>query len=315
MRVAKSIRCAYPGLCFPALLRYIAKGGKKNTMMKNSIDCHETARHSARFIREKLCNVQAGTLGLVLGSGLGAVRERITQFTDLPYSDIPGLPQSTVVGHGGFLRSGLLGGRPVIALCGRVHLYEGYSAAEACLPVRVLFELGVRTLVLTNAAGALNPLFSTGTLMSITDHINFTGQSPLTGVNVDAWGPRFPDMSRVWCPGLVALANAQARRLGLVLERGVYIQVAGPNLETPAETRSYRQLGADAIGMSTAIEAIAAAHMGMRLMGLSCLTNKNLPDCMAETSHQEVLDMAGRAAADMAMLLEAVAQAMPTLDA
>jgi purine-nucleoside phosphorylase len=284
-------------------------------MMKEFVDYHETARHSAHFIREKLCKVQAGTLGLVLGSGLGAVRERITQFTDLPYADIPGWPQSTIEGHGGFLRSGLLGGQPVIALCGRVHLYEGYPAAVACLPVRVLKELGVRTLVLTNAAGALNPLFSAGTLMSITDHINFTGLSPLTGPNVDAWGPRFPDMSRVWCQALVALAGAQARRLGLSLERGVYIQVPGPNLETPAETRSYRHLGADAIGMSTAIEAIAAAHMGMRLMGLSCLTNKNLPDCMAETSHQEVLDMAGRAAADMARLLEAVAQALPGLDA
>jgi len=253
-------------------------------------------------------------LGLVLGSGLGAVRERITDFKDLPYAEIPGLPQSTVEGHGGFLRAGKLGGRPVLALCGRVHLYEGYTAAEACLPVRILYELGVRTLLLTNAAGALNPLFSAGTLMCVTDHINFSGQSPLTGPNADAWGPRFPDLSRVWCPGLVALAGAQARRLGLVLERGVYLQVAGPNLETPAETRAYRQFGADAIGMSTAIEAIAAAHMGVRVLGISCLTNKNLPDCMAETSHQEVLDMAGRAAQDMARLLEAVAQALPGLD-
>lgn len=283
-------------------------------MTKKILTGLDTARHSARFIREKLCNVQAGTLGLVLGSGLGAVRERITDFQDLPYAEIPGLPQSTVEGHGGFLRAGLLGGSPVIALCGRVHLYEGYTAAEACLPVRVLFELGVRTLLLTNAAGALNPLFSAGTLMGVTDHINFTGQSPLTGPNADAWGPRFPDLSRVWCPELLALASAQARRLGLILERGVYIQVTGPNLETPAETRAYRQLGADAIGMSTAIEAIAAAHMGLRVLGLSCLTNKNLPDCMAETSHQEVLNMAGRAASDMALLLEAVAQALPGLD-
>jgi len=284
-------------------------------MTKKKLNDHDSARHSARFIREKLCNVQAGTLGLVLGSGLGAVRERITGFQDLPYAEIPGLPQSSVEGHGGFLRAGLLGESPVIALCGRVHLYEGFTAAEACLPVRILHELGVRTLLLTNAAGALNPHFSTGTLMAITDHINFSGQSPLTGPNTEAWGPRFPDLSQVWCPELVALARAQARRLGLVLERGVYIQVAGPNLETPAETRAYRQLGADAIGMSTAIEAIAARHMGLRLLGISCLTNKNLPDCMAETSHQEVLDMAGRAAADLALLLEAVARALPGLDA
>lgn len=283
-------------------------------MTKEILNHLDAARHSARFIREKLGNVQAGTLGLVLGSGLGPVRECITNHQDLPYAEIPGLPQSTVQGHGGFLRAGLLGGQPVLALCGRVHLYEGHTAAEACLPIRILHELGVRTLMLTNAAGALNPLFTAGTLMCITDHMNFSGQSPLTGPNCDAWGPRFPDLSRVWCPELVALASAQARRLGLALERGVYIQVPGPNLETPAETRAYRQLGADAIGMSTAIEAIAAAHMGLRLMGLSCLTNKNLPDCMAQTSHQEVLDMAGRAAADMALLLEAVAQELPDLE-
>ncbi|PKN09246.1 MAG: purine-nucleoside phosphorylase [Deltaproteobacteria bacterium HGW-Deltaproteobacteria-8] len=283
-------------------------------MTKINLTNLDATRHSARFIREKLCNVQAGTLGLVLGSGLGAVSERITEFQDLPYSQIPGLPQSSIEGHGGFLRAGTLGGQSVLALCGRVHLYEGYTAAEACLPVRILYELGVRTLVLTNAAGALNPLFSAGTLMCVTDHINFSGQSPLTGPNAEEWGPRFPDLSRVWCPRLVALASAQARRLGLVLERGVYIQVAGPNLETPAETRAYRQFGADAIGMSTATEAIAATHMGMRLLGVSCLTNKNLPDCMAETSHQEVLDMASRAAQDMAQLLEAVAQVLPGLD-
>ena len=279
--------------------------------MKKTVNDLDAVRHSARFIREKVCNVQAGTLGLVLGSGLGAVRERITRHVDLPNAEIPGLPQSTVEGHDGFLRFGLLGGQPVVALCGRVHLYEGYTAAEACLPVRILSELGVRTLVLTNAAGALNPLFSSGTLMCITDHINFSGQTPLTGPNCDAWGPRFPDMSQVWCPRLAALASSQARRLGLVLERGVYIQVAGPNLETPAETRAYRRLGADAIGMSTAIEAIAAAHMGLRVLGISCLTNKNLPDCMASTSHQEVLEMAGRASTDMALLLEAVAAALP----
>lgn len=250
-------------------------------------------------------------MGLVLGSGLGAVRQCITDPVDLPFSEIPGLPQSTVEGHGGFLRAGRIKGRPVLALCGRVHLYEGHSAAEACLPIRVLGCLGVRTLILTNAAGALNPLFSAGTLMCITDHINLTGQNPLTGPNVESWGPRFPDMSRAWCPELASLALAQARAQGLVLERGVYIQVPGPCLETPAETRAYRQMGADAIGMSTAIEAIAARHMGMRVLGVSCLTNKNLPDCMAETSHQAVLDMADRAAENLARLLAAVVAKLP----
>lgn len=249
-------------------------------------------------------------MGLILGSGLGELAGRIRKPLDLPYPEIPGLPQSTVLGHGGFLRSGELGGLPVLAFCGRVHLYEGLDAAQACLPVRVLGELNVRTLVLTNAAGALNPLFATGRPMLITDHINLSGQSPLTGANHDPWGPRFPDMSRAWCPELIAMAQGKALELGLAVERGVYVQVAGPALETPAETRAYRQLGADAIGMSTAIEAIAARHMGMRILGISCLTNQNLPDCMAATSHQEVLDMAGRASSSMADLVEAVARAL-----
>ncbi len=269
--------------------------------------------HIIQLIREKLGNIQAGTLGLVLGSGLTPVSESITDAVDIPYAAIPGLPQSSVAGHGGFLRAGLLSGRPVLALCGRVHLYEGFTARDACLPVRILGGLGVGTLVITNAAGSLNPLFDAGSLMLITDHINMTGQNPLTGPNLDALGPRFPDMGRVWCPELVALARREAQSLGLLVERGVYVQVPGPSLETPAETRAYRQMGADAIGMSTVIEAIAARHMGLRLLGVSCLTNKNMPDCMEEISHEGVLDMAGRTAEQMAWLLCALA-ARPELD-
>jgi purine-nucleoside phosphorylase len=269
--------------------------------------------HIIQFIREKLGNIQAGTLGLVLGSGLTTVSDAITEAIDIPYAEIPGLPQSGVAGHGGYLRAGRLAGRPVLALCGRVHLYEGFSARDACLPVRVLGELGIGTLVLTNAAGALNPLFTAGSLMLITDHINMTGQNPLTGPNLDALGPRFPDMGRAWCPELIALARQEALNLKLLVERGVYIQVPGPSLETPAETRAYRRMGADAIGMSTVIEAIAARHMGLRLLGISCLTNKNMPDCMDEIRHKDVLDMAGRTAEQMAQLLSALA-ARPELD-
>lgn len=273
----------------------------------------ETVSHAARVIREKLGNIQAGTLGLVLGSGLSPVAEAITGRVDIPYGEIPGLPQSSVAGHGGHLRFGRLGGRPVLALCGRVHLYEGYSAREVCLPVRVLGALGVDAVVLTNAAGALNPRFDAGSLMLITDHINMTAQSPLTGPNEDQWGPRFPDMSRAWCPQLAALARREAQALGIRVESGVYVQVPGPSLETPAETRAYRHLGADAIGMSTVMEALAARHMGLRLLGISCLTNKNDPDCMAAVSHEAVLQMAGRLANDMARLLCALA-ARPELD-
>lgn len=263
--------------------------------------------HIIQLIREKLGNIQAGTLGLVLGSGLTPVSESITGAVDIPYAGVPGLPQSAVAGHGGFLRAGRLSGRPVLALCGRVHLYEGFTARDACLPVRVLGGLGIGTLVITNAAGALNPLYDAGSLMLITDHINMTGQNPLTGPNLDALGPRFPDMGRAWCPVLVALARREAQSLGLLVERGVYVQVPGPSLETPAETKAYRQMGADAIGMSTVIEAIAARHMGLRLLGISCLTNKNMPDCMEEISHEGVLDMAGRTAEQMARLLCALA--------
>ncbi|WP_371133111.1 purine-nucleoside phosphorylase [Humidesulfovibrio sp.] len=273
----------------------------------------ETVSHASRLIREKLGNVQAGTLGLVLGSGLTPVADAITGAVDIPFAEITGLPQSAVAGHGGFLRAGRLSGRPVLALCGRVHLYEGASAAETCLPVRTLGALGVGTLIITNAAGALNPLFNAGSLMLITDHINMTGQNPLTGPNIDAFGPRFPDMGRAWCPDLVALARREAVGLGLLMERGVYMQIPGPSLETPAETRAYRQMGADAIGMSTVMEAIAARHMGLRLLGISCLTNKNMPDCMDPISHEAVLDMAGRTAKQMARLLSALA-ANPALD-
>lgn len=273
----------------------------------------ETVSHAKRLIRDKLGNIQAGTLGLVLGSGLSSVAGAMTGAVDIPYAEIPGLPQSTVAGHGGYLRAGRLSGRPVLALCGRVHLYEGFSAGETCLPVRVLGALGVKTIVLTNAAGALNPLFEAGSLMLITDHINMTGQNPLTGPNIDAFGPRFPDMGRAWCPELVALARAEAARLGLLIERGVYAQVPGPSLETPAETRAYRQMGADAIGMSTVMETIAARHMGLRLLGISCLTNKNSPDCMQEISHEAVLHMAAQSSDQMARLLSALA-ARPELD-
>jgi purine-nucleoside phosphorylase len=263
--------------------------------------------HAVESIRDKLGNIQAGTLGLVLGSGLGAVADAFADRRDLPYAAITGMPRAGVDGHEGFLRAGQLAGRPVLAFCGRLHLYEGHAPATVALPVRILHALGVRTLALTNAAGALNPDFEAGGLMLIADHINMTGQSPLTGDNDDRLGPRFPDMGRVWCPRLIALAQAKAKALGMVCRRGVYIQVPGPQLETPAETRAYRLLGADAIGMSTVMEAIAARHLSMRLLGVCSLTNKNDPDDMREITHAGVLEMAARSACGMAALLAAIA--------
>jgi purine-nucleoside phosphorylase len=246
---------------------------------------------------------QAPRTALVLGSGLGDWIEPESVRLRIPYGDIPGFPVPTVKGHAGALLLADIEGTPVFVLSGRFHLYEGYDARTVTLPVRALGLLGVTTLVATNAAGALNPLFATGGLMVITDHINMTGHNPLTGPNVDAWGPRFPDMSQVYCPALREKAMQAALRCGQRLEQGVYVAVAGPSLETPAETRMLRILGADAVGMSTVPEAIVARHMDMRVLGISCLTNKNLPDCMAATSHEEILDQAGRSAAALGALL------------
>lgn len=240
---------------------------------------------------------------LVLGSGLGKWIGPDAVKQSIPYADIPGFPVSTVEGHAGALLVAEIEGAPVFVFSGRFHLYEGYRPQEVTLPVVCLGLLGARNLILTNAAGALNPLFATGGLMLLTDHINMTGHNPLTGPNVEAWGPRFPDMSQVYCPELREQAMRAAMRCGQRLEQGVYVAVAGPSLETPAETRMYRIMGADAIGMSTVPEAIAAHHMGVKVLGISCLTNKNLPDCMAATSHEEILRQANASAEALGSLL------------
>ena len=240
---------------------------------------------------------------LVLGSGLGNWIEPGAIRQSIPYAEIPGFPVSTVEGHAGALLVADIKGTTAFVFSGRFHLYEGYRAQDVVLPIACLGLLGIGNLILTNAAGALNPLFATGGLMLLTDHINMTGHNPLTGPNVDAWGPRFPDMSQVYCPALRELALRAALSCGQRLEQGVYVAVAGPSLETPAETRMYRIMGADAIGMSTVPEAIVAHHMGVKVLGISCLTNKNLPDCMAATSHEEILRQANASADALGSLL------------
>lgn len=258
---------------------------------------------AAEYIRQNCPQSPTPGIGLVLGTGLGPLADGLQELCRLPYESIPGFPHSTVESHAGALTLGSLAGIPVWTLQGRFHLYEGYSPAEVCMGVRTLALLGVRTLIMTNAAGALNPQFAAGGLMLVTDHMNFTGQNPLTGPNVEAWGPRFPDMSAVYSPRLRGLALEAALEAGIRLERGVYIGVTGPCLETPAETRAYRLLGADAIGMSTVLEAIAARHLGLDLLTISCLTNQNLPDCMAETTLEAVIAKAGEACGTLARLL------------
>ncbi|WFS63897.1 purine-nucleoside phosphorylase [Pseudodesulfovibrio thermohalotolerans] len=268
-------------------------------------------RHSAAYIHEKLGKIQAGAVAFVTGTGLGPLTSAIEEPVAIPYEDIPHFPVSSVKSHAGRLISGTIEGVPVLALDGRFHLYEGFTPQEATHNIRVLGELGIRTLILTNAVGALNPSFEVGCPMLIEDHINLTGLTPLRGENVDAWGDRFPDMCAVYDPALRRMAVEKALEQGIRLERGVFMQVVGPNMETPAETRMYRIMGADAIGMSTCMEAIAAHHMGIRILGLSCLTNKNLPDCMEEAPLERVIAQAEKSSSAMVRLLRAILKEIP----
>ena len=242
---------------------------------------------SAAFLRSRL-SVLPST-GIILGTGAGGLAERLENSQVIPYADIPHLPHSTAPSHQGRLHCGRLGQQPVAALQGRFHLYEGYSLRQVTYPVRVLAALGVSRLIITNAAGGLNPLFRAGDLMVISDHINLLGDNPLVGVNVDAWGPRFPDMSAAYDPALQRLVEQTALAAGIPLRRGVYVGVRGPSLETPAETRMLRLLGADAVGMSSVAEAIVAVHAGLQVLGISVISNVNLPDCMAPIAIEEVI--------------------------
>lgn len=246
-------------------------------------------------------------LGLVLGTGLSPLADSLTEQTRVPYADIESFPLSGEASHEGIFAYGKLNSQPVLAQMGRCHLYEGRTADEVCMGVRVMAMLGVKACVITNAAGAINPQFAAGSIMLTTDQINHTGVSPLTGPNDDSLGLRFPDMSRIFDADMVQLAHSAATAIGLRLEQGVYIGVHGPELESPAETRMYRAWGADAVGMSTVLEVIAARHMGMKVMALACLTNKNLPDCMGETSIEAIIAAANRTGSDLQKLLTAMA--------
>jgi purine-nucleoside phosphorylase len=243
-------------------------------------------------------------IGIVLGSGLGAFADALEDACAVPFAQIPHFPASTVVGHSGALVLGRSRGVPVAVMKGRVHFYEGYRLDEVVFPVRVLGRLGVKTLVLTNAAGAINPAFAPGDLMVIEDHLNLLG-NPLLGPNEDALGPRFPDMSEVYDRGLRDAAEEACRAASVRAHRGVYVSLTGPSYETPAEIRMFRTMGADAVGMSTVPEAIAARHMGMRVAGLSCLTNMAAGVTDQKLDHREVLETGERV---KAALLEVLAR-------
>ncbi len=232
-------------------------------------------------------------VGLILGSGLGPLAEAVVEATRIQASEIDGWPTSTVEGHAGVLVFGRLEGQPVFVLQGRVHYYEGYSMPRVGLPVRVMQRLGVETLIVTNAAGGVNPEFVPGDVMLITDHVNLmgmAGHSPLRGPNLDAFGPRFPDMSQAYDRELLALARQVAREEGITLREGVYVCLGGPNFESPADLRFLRAIGVDAVGMSTVPEVIVARHGGMRVLGLSGISNKANLDGDTVTTHEEVLE-------------------------
>ena len=246
------------------------------------------------------------SVGVILGSGLGNVVDSIDVDTAIPYSEIPGAKASTVLGHQGRLILGHAGNVPVAIMQGRVHFYEGYEMDEVMFLARVMGRLGIKTMIVTNAAGGVNTSIKTGDLMLISDHINLLGDNPLVGPNDDALGPRFPDMSAPYDEALRALARAVALDLRITLREGVYVAVPGPNLETPAEYRMLRTLGADVVGMSTVPEVIVAVHGGMRVLGISIITDQCLPDALEPASLETIIATATRAEPDLTRLVRGV---------
>jgi purine-nucleoside phosphorylase len=262
------------------------------------------ASRAAKFIQSR--TKLRAKIGLILGSGLGAFADELTPATRIPYPRIPGFPRSTVVGHAGQLVIGKSGEVPVAVMQGRVHLYEGYSAKESAFPMRVLGRLGIRAAIVTNAAGAVNLDYSQGALVVIRDHMNLQGVNPLSGPNDDRFGVRFPDMTQAYWKDYRTAALAQAKRLGLRAHEGVYAALAGPSFETPAEIRYFKTIGADLVGMSTVPEVIVARHMGIRVLGISCVTNMAAGILDQPLTHEEVMETTERVKSEFVALLRAV---------
>ena len=249
-------------------------------------------------------------IGVILGSGLGDYAEALEDAVKLPYSEIPGFPRSTVAGHAGMWCCGTLHGKRVVMMQGRFHYYEGYGMKDVTLPVRVMQKIGVKTLIVTNAAGGVNLGYHPGELMVIGDIFSMTAQNPLIGPNLDAFGPRFPDMSCAFDKELRALAHECANEQGFALREGVYAQMTGPTYETPAEIRMLRTLGADAVGMSTVPEVIVARHGGMRVLGISCITNMAAGILDQPLNHAEVTETANRVKGQFRNLLDRIIEKM-----
>jgi purine-nucleoside phosphorylase len=270
----------------------------------NSSTLYERAQEAARLIRTHI-DVEA-PVAIVLGSGLGGFADDLTDAVEIPYEEIPGFARSTVQGHAGRLVIGRVGDVTVAAMKGRFHFYEGYPLQDVTFPIRVLKMLGVRTLVLTNAAGTLNMNFTPGSLMVISDHLNLLGDNPLRGENDERFGPRFPDLTSVYARPLQDIVVDEAKAMGIEVRRGIYAALSGPSYETPAEIKMMRTLGADAVGMSTVPEAIVARHMNVQVIGISCITNLAAGVSDEPIDHSQVMEIGERVRVHFTELLRRV---------
>ena len=276
---------------------------------RSSSPLYDRAEHAARTIRARIS--EEARIAIVLGSGLGGFAEEFSDSVTLPYREIPGFVSSTAQGHAGSLVIGKVEGVPVLAMQGRVHYYEGYSLEEVTFPIRTFKLLGINTLILTNAAGGIDVQLSQGALMVISDHLNLMGVNPLRGPNDERFGPRFPDLSEVYSRELQELVIKESRALGITIRRGIYAALAGPSYETPAEIHMLRAFGADAVGMSTVPEAIVARHMGMKVLGISCITNMAAGISENPINHEEVMETGQRVRETFTQLLRRVIARTP----
>lgn len=264
----------------------------------------QIAIETATFLTQQIKDLPV--LGFLTGTGLSNTLDDLEVLNEFNYSLLPNFPISTVESHKGKLVYGKIADKYILMMQGRFHLYEGYSSSQVTFPIRVMQEMGIKTLILSNAAGGINPGFSPGDIMLITDHINLTGKNPLAGTNIDAWGIRFPDMTRVYDSELIELFRQTAKDNAIPIQEGIYAGLLGPSLETPSETRYLKTIGADAVGFSTVMEAIAGVHAGMRILGLSLITNVNDPDNPMETTIESVLETAEKALKPLSRLLSDV---------
>jgi len=269
-----------------------------------SSSLYERAEHAARIIRARVN--QEPRVAVVLGSGLGGFADDFEEAVAVPYEEIPGFVRSTAQGHAGRLVVGKVDQVPILAMQGRVHYYEGYTLEEVTFPIRTFKLLGIKTIVLTNAAGGINVQLSQGALMVISDHLNLMGVNPLRGPNDERFGPRFPDMSAVYSPALQEIVIEESRAMGLEVRRGIYAALSGPNYETPAEIHLLRNCGADAVGMSTVPEAIVARQMDMEVLGISCITNMAAGISDEPINHDEVMETGNRVRSTFTQLLRRV---------